>query len=594
MPIYDPMSSSPLLATIIAEAAASTGSYETAHMILEQMRDRFPYEIHPVFSIAKLYTQQAEEYRLADMLHIRRHLPPADSLTLGSFEAFEEMILATEQVSDSPLVKAWHKRGTAAFYPTIDNFAAVSASPEFSSMEKFQIGKLALENKVSELMQYLDQTQVSLKDRAEAAILVLDKAPQDAYQIMESVGDQLVIHPAYLAAYSLSALKIGNLQPALDALENALTQWNDEPEWHLLAAQMCTQSKNASGALYHWKFAADLEPENYIFVLEMGKGSLLFEDTMQAIQYLRKAAHLDPVNYQPWLYMAQAYRAHGDINQAIASIERSVTLSPNQSEPLVYSAQLSLEAGQADEALKKIDSALRLNPKDTSGLILKSKALQAIGHTEEALELISHSLSKVANSLPLLIARTEIIQVKEGQKAYLKSLQEIAQDYPKDPTVLQMYAQALAENGQPAEALHITQLALKADPDQLEMHLLAGRLLRSTGQLDQAIDHFSACVNLDPSHVDSYLEMAKTYQERRDYTKASTLFEKVIEITPKDYRGYYQLGLLLRDAKDYRGAETMLRKASELTKDDVNILRQLGAIIALNLVHNPQEASVHS
>jgi tetratricopeptide (TPR) repeat protein len=260
----------------------------------------------------------------------------------------------------------------------------------------------------------------------------------------------------------------------------------------------------------------------------------------------------------------------------------------------VYSAQLSLEAGHSEEALKKIDSALRLNPKDVDGLILKAQALNASGHTDEALDWISHSLAKVANSLPLLLARSEIIQRKEGQKAYLKSLQEIAQDYPKDPKVLQMYGQALAENGQPADALHITQLALKADPDQLDMHLLAGRLLRSTGQLDQAIDHFAACVQIDPEHVDSYLEMAKTYQERRDYPKAGTLFEKVIEIAPRDYRGYYQLGLLLRDSKDYRGAEAMLRKASELTKEDVNILRQLGAIIALNLVHNPQEASIHS
>jgi tetratricopeptide (TPR) repeat protein len=87
--------------------------------------------------------------------------------------------------------------------------------------------------------------------------------------------------------------------------------------------------------------------------------------------------------------------------------------------------------------------------------------------------------------------------------------------------------------------------------------------------------------------------MARTYQERRDFSKAISLFEQVIDIAPNDYRGYYQLGLLLRDAKDYRGAETMLRRASELTKDDVNILRQLGAIIALNLVHHPQEASVH-
>jgi hypothetical protein len=35
----------------------------------------------------------------------------------------------------------------------------------------------------------------------------------------------------------------------------------------------------------------------------------------------------------------------------------------------------------------------------------------------------------------------------------------------------------------------------------------------------------------------------------------------------------------------------MLRQAAELAPEDLNIRRQLAAIIALNLVHNAQEAS---
>ena len=44
------------------------------------------------------------------------------------------------------------------------------------------------------------------------------------------------------------------------------------------------------------------------------------------------------------------------------------------------------------------------------------------------------------------------------------------------------------------------------------------------------------------------------------------------------------------DSKDYAGSEAMLRRAVDLSPNDSVMRRQLVAIIALNLVHNKQEA----
>jgi tetratricopeptide (TPR) repeat protein len=354
--------------------------------------------------------------------------------------------------------------------------------------------------------------------------------------LIQPVVDFLVIHPRCLAIYAIVAENAGELQSAQDTIENALTLWNDEPEWHIQAGRLCLQLDNAAGALYHLKIAADLEPENFSYAMQMGDASSKTGDFMQAIQYFRKAAHLDPVNDAPWFSIARAYQGAGDISQAIASIERCVTLAPNKADPQILSAEFSLSAGKVEDSLKKLDSALRIDPKNVDGLALKARTLMAAGQSDEALALIQHSLKKVSNALPLLLTRAEITREKDGAKAYLKSLQEIAQDYPKDTRVLPMYAHALAENNQAADALHITQLALKNDPELSDMHILAGRLLRTSGQLDQAIDHFSACINLDNMNIDSYLEMARTYQERRDYNKATTVYQKAIEMAPQDYR----------------------------------------------------------
>ncbi len=592
--VYHPMTIGPTLFEIIILALVQTGGFEPALSILDEVRDQYPYELSPVFTYAKIHTIQAEQHRLFELGKITHNLPSADSLSLGTFETFEEMILATERIITEDIVEDWHRRGVAAFYPTIDNFVSLLERPAYVHHTQAIIWKLALENKIGELKDFLNEEEADVHLRCLAAILTTEKAASEAIEMIEPVIDFLAVHPLYLAIHAIVANNAGVYEPALDTIENAISTWPDESEWHILAARLCMQLNNEGGALYHLKAAAELKPEDFLYAMEMGDGCAKYGDFVQAIQYYRKAAHIDPVNASPWYGIAKAYQESGDLNQALASIERSVTLAPNQADPQILSAEFSLSAGRVEEALRKIDTALRIDPKNVNALSLKARALVSAGQTDEAMGFIQNSLKKAANPLPLLLTRAEITRVKEGPKAFLKSLHEIAQDYPSDTNVLRMYALSLAENGQPADALHITQMALKNDPELQDMHILAGRLLRSTGQLDQAIDHFSACVNLDQTNTEAYLEMAKTYQERRDFSKAIKVYEKAIEYAPMDYRGYYQLGLVLRDAKDYKGAEKMLRKASELSKEDVNILRQLGAIIALNLVHNSQEASVQS
>ncbi len=592
MPQYDIFSSSPTLPMLLIEASFVCGCSSTGVLLSRELVEQFPYEVSPVYMVAKGLVVQAEEQRKDDLLQIRVHQSASNSLSLGNYEQFVQLIQNARQMNNSPLLQAWQARGNSAFYPTIEHFDLLIQLDTFPNSAEFVIWKKALENKISDIAELIRDEVVSQENIILAGLLCKSKAAHEAFELVSSLETTLPFNPRYLAGFAIVASNAGETEAALDSLEKALELWSDEPAWHILASQLARENLDFEKSLYHSKFAADLCPENFEYAIEAGSSALAHKDFIQAIQYFRKSAQLEPSNYLPWVEIAKAYQASKDLNQATASIERAITLAPNVPDPLIFSAGLSLESGKVNDSLKKADAALRIDPKHVDALTIKAKALLANGQIEESLSVIEHSINKVANSLPLLLTRSQIVQAKDGPKAYLKSLQEIAQDYPKDGNVLKMYAQALAENNQSSEALQVTQLAIKSDPDSIEMHMLAGRLLRTVGQLDQAIDHFTKAVTVNINFIDAYLEMAKTYQSRRDFNKAIGVYNTAIEISPNDYRPYYQLGVLYRDSKDYRGAEKMLRKASELAKDDVNILRQLGAIIALNLVHNKQEASV--
>ena len=68
-------------------------------------------------------------------------------------------------------------------------------------------------------------------------------------------------------------------------------------------------------------------------------------------------------------------------------------------------------------------------------------------------------------------------------------------------------------------------------------------------------------------------------------------FAQAAAAAPLSSQPHIEAALALKDAKDYDAAEAELRKAARLAPKDRRIQRQLAAVIALNLIHQPQEAS---
>jgi tetratricopeptide (TPR) repeat protein len=171
-------------------------------------------------------------------------------------------------------------------------------------------------------------------------------------------------------------------------------------------------------------------------------------------------------------------------------------------------------------------------------------------------------------------------------------LQDLVQQYPKDPQIHANLAEMLAENGQLAAAVDAAQIALQAKNSplsaetQANLHHLIGRQMRRVGQLDQSIQHLDNAIQLNPEAIEVYLELGQAYQSRRQFGQALKTYQQAITITQSDHRPYYQAGLALKEIKDYQSAENMLRKAADLAPEDVTVHRSLGAVVALNLVHN--------
>jgi tetratricopeptide (TPR) repeat protein len=439
-------------------------------------------------------------------------------------------------------------------------------------------------------------------------------------------GSQAVVANAMLANI---AFKAGEIELANQAIQIALAGWFDEPRWQALAANIQNARGDVNLMITHLQQATSLDPSNLTYFMALGeayqvKAQNEIPETegsplIQAIQTFEKATDLAADRPEPWMALASAHRQAKDLAHAASCAEQAIRLAPDQAQPLILRAEIALQAGDAQQAHDRAQAAIQLedpsgpNPTDKfyegvrTPVLLLARALLSMDRPDEALDVIEKALPGAQEPLPLLLERVQLLRRTRGPQAATDALHELSQNYPDEPLVLAPLAKIMADTNQTEAAIKLAQRSLQAaatqaavrgtflnlkTAEQVEMHILLGRMLRQIGQLDQALHHLNEAIHLDPHLLEPYLELGRTHQERRQLAQALQIYNEATNIAPKDPRPYFQAGIALKESKDYLGAENMLRRAAALAPNDLSIHRQLGAVVALNLVHNRRRTNV--
>ena len=394
------------------------------------------------------------------------------------------------------------------------------------------------------------------------------------------------------------AYRLGKLEAAMQAIQQAIAVWPDEPRWQELAARIFMSPNAALGlpdhvkALVHLEQAAALDPEQAETHQAIGKIYLMGSQIPRALQALERASQLDPTSPDTWLALARAQYAAGELEKAAASAERAAQGVERPWEAILLQGRIALQTHDPRRAFAHAQSILRETPDHPEALYLLARALEELNRPADALTALERAMTLSENPLPMQIERAHLARRSKGLSAGIQTLQEMIAAQPGQPQLLALLAEWLKESGEAEAAVQTARLALQEQNGELSeqqraaLHLLIGLHMRSAGQLDQAIHHLSEAINHAPAHLEAYLELGRVYQDRREHRQALKVYQKAMSVAGNDYRPYYQAGLALKDSKDYLAAEAMLRRAAQMAPNEVSIHRLLGAVVALNLVHN--------
>ena len=576
----------------VAEAAVELYRWSEASQLLAQVVRQQPSQPLALLRQVKTMVRAAEWYFTGSRLGSVIHLPDEYVTSEDAYTNFDQAITELKKFTPSPEIDRWKIRGDAVFHPStisIRGFTAQSLSADDAAslvMALNRIGNVDGARQVGG--QYLNHPMVCVQ-----LSLVDDENNQDDNQTAAARAVSFMPNsPICHAALAAASEKNGDVGRALEAIETALIFWQKESGWQYWAAQLALKSNENEAARLHLEKTHALMPANLDVALQLGSVYQFLQDGTNAVNILHKAVQIAPTNPAAWLEFARALNLNKQPNDALKAAAQAAQYGESEGyQALVLSGEILLAAGEDKKAMEYARQAEKKVPMQPETRLLTCKILTARGKDKEALNEINRAIEDLPGMLDLELERGRLVNKVHGPAASLQVLQPLAEHYPENDQVIGLFASVLAESGRMEDAENAALQTLRINPKKAEIHLLLGRIFTNSGQLDKAVHHLSESVKLSPNLTDAYLDLGTVYTIRRDFPQALDAYQQAMTTDPEDFRSYYQAGLILRDSKDYLASENMLRRAATLAPQDVNIRRQLGAIVALNLVHNCQEAS---
>lgn len=576
----------------LTNAAWDLHRWQEAIQMIKTFHKAHALEPSANLQFAKLFIKLVERQQICDLLECSRNsawsLSIPNDIQTAVMNALQIASLAVNSWEPS----YWLARAKAAFELNQENLEALAKNqPTFEDGAPYAMGlwKLNQKEKIPQLINSFPPTPALYLLAALSCVNIDNEKAIDLSRraISNSVND-----PLFYAGAAYVAHHIGNDGLALQAIETALLTYPDELKWRSLAAELAHNVSDIGKEIQHLECALGIEPDNIQINIRLAKAALEAKNPALAVEILNGVRDLDPQNAELLHVLALAYFKNLDYDQARTICESARNLENTNFSHWLLSAQIAFETGDLPSALQFAQTASQLNPNSADTLYLMVQILKSNGDMVGALNVLENGIKTIHPTIPLLLERAKLVAAIDGAQAAIPLIAKILDKNEGSAEIFAFLAEAQKDAGDLEGAEQTAMASLDFDPNQPGVYILLGTINNQTGHLDRAVNHFSKAIELDPEDLQGYLELGKTYQNRRDYMKALQTYQRAMIAKPVDYRPYYQAGLVLRETKNYAEAESMLRKAVDLNPQDVNIRRQLGAIVALNLVHNKEEARV--
>jgi len=381
-----------------------------------------------------------------------------------------------------------------------------------------------------------------------------------------SPGIALIVLFAFqtnVSEQGLKALDEKQYQTAIDDFTKAIAADPKDYSLHFnLALAYSLAGKNAE-AIPEYKKTLELKPDLYQAELNLGISLLRENRPAEAIPYFSGAATQKAQDYRPNYYLAAAYLGSGDFAKAEQAYHTALAIDPKSPDAELGLAHALAGENKLEDAAVHFKNAAGLSPNFRADLLELGSMYEKAQQLDNAIAIYQQFPENAGAQ-----ERLGNLLLKAGKPA--DAIPCFLTAVAKSPTEANRaaLAEAYLKNNQPDKAEPVVQQILAADPNNFEIVMLHGRLVRDQRKFPQAAAEFERASKLKPDAPQAWSELAGVEVMAENYPAALSALDRIAALNAEKPGHVFLRAIVLDKTRDLKPALASYQRFLELSKGE--------------------------
>jgi tetratricopeptide (TPR) repeat protein len=361
----------------------------------------------------------------------------------------------------------------------------------------------------------------------------------------------------------LKALDEKRYPEAVQSLTQAIAADPKDYGLHFnLALAYSLMGKNAE-AIPEYKKTLELKPDLYQAELNLGISLLREKQPAEAARYLSSATGENPKEYRANYYLAAALLGTGDFVKAEGAYLAALAIDPKSPDAELGLAHALAGENKLEDAAAHFKKAAELNPDFRDDLLELAGMYETAKQPEQAI-----SIYQQFPENPGAQERLGDLLLKAGRAAEAIPCFQVA--VAKSPTEANRaaLAEAYLKNNEPGKAQPVVEKILAADPDNFEIRMLHGRLIRDQRKFPEAAAEFERATKLKPDAPQAWSELAGVLVMAENYPPALAALDRVAALHAEKPGHVFLRAIVLDKTRDLKPALESYQRFLQLSQGE--------------------------
>jgi tetratricopeptide (TPR) repeat protein len=361
----------------------------------------------------------------------------------------------------------------------------------------------------------------------------------------------------------LKALDEKRYPAAVESLTQAIAADPKNYSLHFnLALAYSLMGKNAE-AIPEYKKTLELKPDLYQAELNLGISLLREKQPAEAAQYLTTAAAQNAKEYRANYYLAAALLGTGDFNKAEQAYTTSLAIDPKSPDAELGLAHALAGESKLDDAAVHFKKAAELNATYRDDLLELANMYETAKQPEQAI-----AIYRQFPENPGAQERLGDLLLKAGKPTdAIASLQVAVAKSPTEANRAAL-AEAYLKNSEPGKAQPLVEQILATDPDNFEIRMLHGRLIRDQRKFPDAAAEFERATKLKPDAPQAWSELAGVLVMAENYPPALAALDRVAALHAEKPGHVFLRAIVLDKIRDLKPALASYQRFLQMSQGE--------------------------